>query len=156
MQKIYEIISECDFGIHDISCTDLDIDTRLPRFNMPFELGLFFGCKHFSGIPPTQKTCLILDSGKFRYRKFLSDISGYDIVAHANDPTRAIACVRNWLSPLNEPPLPGAEEIQSRYLSFSEALPTLCEQHKLVQATLTYSDFVYLVKIWLQVFSRLR
>src|SRR5947208_16908333 len=43
LYKIMDIISECRFGIHDISRTEL---TRgnLPRFNMPLELGLDLGC----------------------------------------------------------------------------------------------------------------
>ena len=48
-EKVIAIIRECSFGIHDISRTDLDPENRLPRFNMPFELGLFLGAKAFGG-----------------------------------------------------------------------------------------------------------
>ena len=41
VQKISAIIRDCAFGIHDISRTQLDEGSGLPRFNMPFELGLF-------------------------------------------------------------------------------------------------------------------
>lgn len=41
--KIQQIIRECHFAVHDISRTELDKETGLPRFNMPFELGLFLG-----------------------------------------------------------------------------------------------------------------
>jgi len=43
LKKILRIIGECQFAIHDISRTDLDKKHQLPRFNMPFELGLFMG-----------------------------------------------------------------------------------------------------------------
>lgn len=39
--KIQRIISECKFGVHDISRTELDDQNNLPRFNMPLELGVF-------------------------------------------------------------------------------------------------------------------
>ena len=37
--KIIKIISECRYGIHDISRTETNGDPPLPRFNMPLELG---------------------------------------------------------------------------------------------------------------------
>ena len=46
-QKICDIIADCRLGIHDISNTKLDRNNRLPRFNMPLELGLFLGAKRF-------------------------------------------------------------------------------------------------------------
>ena len=47
IDKIYRIIAECRYGIHDLSRTELDEDTRLPRFNMPLELGVFLGAKRY-------------------------------------------------------------------------------------------------------------
>lgn len=45
--KIENIVGECRYGIHDISRTELDVSNNLPRFNMPLELGLFFGARKF-------------------------------------------------------------------------------------------------------------
>ena len=59
LAKILDLIGQCNFAIHDISYTDIDSGTHLPRFNMPFELGLYFGCHKFSG--DKKKACLILD-----------------------------------------------------------------------------------------------
>ena len=41
IDKIAKIIKDCRYGIHDISRTEVSRETGLPRFNMPFELGLF-------------------------------------------------------------------------------------------------------------------
>lgn len=46
VEKIFSIIKDCDLGVHDISRTDLNIN-HLPRFNMPFEFGIFMGAKKF-------------------------------------------------------------------------------------------------------------
>jgi hypothetical protein len=39
------MIAECDFSIHDISRVELDDHSRLPRFNMPLELGADLGLR---------------------------------------------------------------------------------------------------------------
>jgi len=77
--KIVEIISECKYGIHDISRTELDPINSLPRFNMPLELGIFLGCSKFGGTKDRMKMCMILDKEQYRYQKFISDIAGQDI-----------------------------------------------------------------------------
>ena len=61
VQKIAAIIRDCALGIHDISRTELDKKSRLPRFNMPFELGLFLGAKWFGDDSQRRKNTLILD-----------------------------------------------------------------------------------------------
>lgn len=47
IEKICRIIRECRYGVHDISNTELDAASGLPRFNMPLELGLFLGARNF-------------------------------------------------------------------------------------------------------------
>jgi hypothetical protein len=46
-KRIFKLIEGCQFGIHDISRTELDTDSQLPRFNMPLELGMFLGAQRF-------------------------------------------------------------------------------------------------------------
>ena len=70
IDKIYNIISDCRYGIHDISRTDLDKNSGLPRFNMPFELGVFLGAKKFGAEEHKRKKCLILDREPYRYQQF--------------------------------------------------------------------------------------
>ncbi|MDR3516765.1 MAG: hypothetical protein P4M00_13185 [Azospirillaceae bacterium] len=76
IEKIFRIIEDCKFGIHDISRTELDPDHRLPRFNMPFELGIFLGARHFGNGAQHAKECMIVDTESQRYQEFISDISG--------------------------------------------------------------------------------
>jgi hypothetical protein len=70
--KLVTIIRSCRYGIHDISRTTLDGANRLPRFNMPLELGLFLGAKRFGSAEQQRKTCLILERDPYRYQKFCS------------------------------------------------------------------------------------
>jgi len=49
---------------------------RLPRFNMPLELGLDLGSKKFGKEHEQEKVVLVMDIERFRYQRFISDISG--------------------------------------------------------------------------------
>jgi hypothetical protein len=86
LSKIERIIEECRFGINDFSAIALDALTALPRFNMPLELGLFLGCKRYGPARQSKKRTLVLDGDPYRYRTFISDISGQDIRAHGGNP----------------------------------------------------------------------
>jgi hypothetical protein len=95
IDKILRIVSECKYGIHDISRTELDKETNLPRFNMPLELGIFLGAKRFGDDEQKKKVCLILDREPYRYQGFISDIAGQDIQSHKKDDSQTIKIVRN-------------------------------------------------------------
>lgn len=62
----------------------------LPRFNMPFELGLDLGCREFGGTDFSNKKCLILEKGKHRYEQVISDLKGNDIRQHNPDPQQLV------------------------------------------------------------------
>jgi hypothetical protein len=151
LSKIERMIEECKYGIHDLSAVALDAATGLPRFNMPLELGLFLGCKRFGDERQRKKACLILDSDRYRYRAFVSDISGQDIHAHGGSPHQAIVEVRNWLVGVsNRPGLPGGAEIAERYDRFNADLPGLCAEVKREPTDLIFLDLSELITTWLR------
>lgn len=148
--KIQQIISDCQFAIHDISRTESDNETNLPRFNMPLELGLFLGAKRYGDAQQQTKSCKILDSEKFRYQKFCSDIAGQDITAHNNDPDRAIRAVRDWLRTKQSASIPSGSKIVQRYHQFCEDLPMFCGTLQLDVDELTFTDFQNTTVEWLR------
>jgi hypothetical protein len=83
LSKIVRLIGASRYSIHDLSRTELDATTDLPRFNMPLELGIDLGCKAFSP-RHSEKSLLIFDSQQYRFQKYISDISGQDIHQHGN------------------------------------------------------------------------
>lgn len=89
-EKICRIIAESGYGIHDISNTEPDPGSGLPRFNMPLELGLFLGAHRFGGKKHSRKKSLILDRDDHRYQTFISDIAGQDIHSHHSGVGRLI------------------------------------------------------------------
>jgi hypothetical protein len=151
IDKIFKIIAECKYGIHDISRTEVTSASGLPRFNMPLELGMFLAAKRFGAGRQQKKVCLILDSALYRYQQFISDIAGQDIQVHGNDAKVVIAVVRNWLrsaSGLNN--LPGGTDIFRRFQAFEQDLPTLCEKSRLIRAELTFNDSASIIADWLR------
>src|SRR5262245_53186413 len=85
LEKLYEIVAESRYGVHDRSRVTLDVANRLPRFNMPLELGIFLGAKRFGGSQQKRKSGLILERDPYRYQICCSDIAGQDIRAHNNN-----------------------------------------------------------------------
>jgi hypothetical protein len=150
LDKLYEIIGQCRFGIHDLSRTTLDARFRLPRFNMPLELGLFLGARRYGMRSQRRKACLILDKERFRFQVFCSDIAGQDIRAHGNEVRQALAAVRNWLQTHlpTQDSLPGPAAIESRYIAFRRQLPFMCHEMQLSPAELTFLDYRALVDAW--------
>jgi hypothetical protein len=73
MEKLYALIEECRYGIHDLSRTEPDAASGLPRFNMPLELGLFLGAKKYGDAAQKLKRALVLDVEPFRYQRFISN-----------------------------------------------------------------------------------
>ncbi len=150
LSKIERIIENCRFGIHDLSAIALDAATGLPRFNMPLELGLFLGCCRFGNARQRRKKCLVLDTDRYRYRAFISDISGQDIHAHGGDPRQAIVEVRNWLANASgRRRLPGGAEVAARYTRFRTDLPALCTELRRQPEDLTFVDLSEMITIWL-------
>ena len=118
---------------------------------MPLELGAFLGAKYFGKRDQASKACFILDSKKYRYQRFISDIAGQDIQAHENNPKRVITVVRNWLRTYSVASIPSGSVIGERYKSFKADLPLLCRELKLNQKELIYNDYVLLVSNWLKI-----
>ena len=151
IDKIYNIIEDCRYGIHDISRTELDNDSGFPRFNMPLELGVFLGAKKFGQLEQKRKYCLILDKEPYRYQEFISDIAGQDIHAHNNDAEEIVTIVRNWLTTASRRKrIPGGRKIWEHYQDFTKDLPQLAQVNQLTVEELIFNDYVLLLAQWLR------
>jgi hypothetical protein len=138
--------------ITEIIRTQLDRGTRLPRFNMPLELGIFLGAKAFGSPDDQNKVAIILDTDRYRYQKFISDIAGQDIRAHGGMTDEAIREVCDFLSTHREPGviLPGGDKLAERYRWFHNDLPELCREVHLDAARLNFRDLTSLVFAWVE------
>lgn len=148
--KIKRIIRECRYGIHDISRVTLDAKTRLPRFNMPLEFGLFMGAQEYGDRRQKTKRSLVLDRDRYRYQAFCSDIAGQDIRAHDDSPAQAIAAARAMLATAlaGTARIPGPARICERAARFRSDLPSLCRPLHLKLAELQFAELRSLVAEW--------
>lgn len=151
IEKIKKIIGECKFGIHDISRTETNGVPPLPRFNMSFELGIFLGARAFGDAEQAKKVCLVLDSERYRYQRFLSDIAGQDIQAHANSTDQIIRKIRNWLqNSTKRKTIPGPASIIEKYQRFNDQLPEICEGTQRKVEDLLFNEYALIASEWLK------
>lgn len=146
LEKIFDITFDitagCRYGVHDISRTDLDPESRLPRFNMPLELGLFLAAKKF-GPGLGSKRCIVFDTKQYRYQKFISDIAGQDIHAHGDDREILIGKLAAWLRDQSgDVKVPGKKQIGEEFSRFVSDLPEICAHRSLAPEELTLRDMI--------------
>ncbi len=140
-EKICRIIAESRYGIHDISKTEPDPGSGLPRFNMPLELGLFLGAHRFGGKKHSRKKSLIFDREDHRYQSFISDIAGQDIHSHDSSASRLIEQISGWLrDQAQDYDIPGGRAIAAEFDSFRADLPTIAASKRLQPGELTFKD----------------
>ena len=153
LDRILSLIENCKYSIHDISRTEIDPNHGLPRFNMPFELGLDLGCKRFGKRPHKGKSTLILDVDRYRYRTFISDLAGLDIEQHHGSVAKAITVVRNWLRHTSDTvrfEVPGGATIYGRYQAFQLDLPKTCYDLNWDVDNLPFADFSWAAYDWIK------
>lgn len=120
LDKIRGLIEASKYSIHDLSRCQAKKKGEHFRLNMPFELGIDYGCRQYYGSGREAKKFLILEEKRYRFQAAISDISGSDIEAHGADHRKAVACVRNWLVSEAGVASIGAAKILAEYGDFQE------------------------------------
>ena len=67
INKICELIKSSRYSIHDLSRLQSSKRKEFYRMNMPFELGIEYGCRHFASDHLGEKRCLILAKERHDY-----------------------------------------------------------------------------------------
>ena len=151
---IVSLIDECRYGIHDLSRVELDKENSLPRFNMPFELGIFWGSKKFGNDDQQKKKCIILEKDQYRYQKFISDLSGVDVKAHSNNLKNVIFAVRNWLvTASRRTTIPEASHINKRFRQFQIKMRKICNVNGSTYDSMPFIELVQNMTDWLSLLS---
>lgn len=149
LMKILKIISGCRYSIHDLSRVKLDPRTKLPRFNMPFELGIVVGMKYSGKMK--NSAFLVLEKKKFDYQKCISDIAGMDTKAHGNKVDEVISIVRDWLQKTSgRKNIPGSKAIIDRYKMYSKAHEKITTAAGLDPNNLSFIDYCHIVTNFLK------
>lgn len=154
LEKLIRLIKQCKYGIHDISCTQLDSASGYPRFNMPFELGIFLAAKKFGTKEQKEKNLLVFEKKKYSSKIYLSDLNGIDPKAHENDNqidyNIIIKHIRNWLATSSRKKLPGFIIIQKEFENFyKKALPDILTSQNTDLESISFNDYCTIVEEWL-------
>lgn len=120
LEKIATLVAESRFSIHDLSRCQSKTEGEFYRLNMPFELGLDYGCRRYGGDARSEKRILVLEEQRYRYQAALSDLSGCDIQTHDGKREVALRKVRNWLVSEAGAETIGAQRILNAYDAFQE------------------------------------
>ena len=139
IDKITKLIRKCRYGIHDISRIELNIN-GYPRFNMPFELGIFFGASKFGNNTQKKKVALVFEETKYSYQQIISDLNGIDTKAHSSNTEKLIRELRNWIK-IQKPNLEIslASEITLEFNELNTYLPEM-----------SFNDFCKGVEVYLE------
>ncbi len=154
LDKLCRIISECPRSIHDLSRTTVE-DGGLPRFNMPFELGLTIGAKLFGGPKRKKNSAVIMVKDQFKLPAYLSDLGGNDPHAHRDEVVEVVRIVRNYLSQgPSGAPLPGPALLMERLGDFQRAVPLMAAEKGIgpdeLDAFKCYRDYSYFLSDFLK------
>lgn len=152
INQIKQHIRNCKYSIHDLCRSKALKKGELPRFNMPYELGLDIGAAEYGGKKLKGKKVLILETERYHYQKVLSDIAGQDIASHHDDPQTLTLRLRNWFSDnTNAATLPSASQIWHAFNQFNgDLISNLSPTYTNTEiAEMPIGDYVKFVKAWL-------
>lgn len=127
IDKLTRLIGESPRSIHDLSRIEVEAGD-VPRFNMPFELGLAMGARRFSASRRNDRIKIMVHT-KYTLPKYLSDLGGNDPDAHHGRASDVIGIVRGFLhrSPSNQI-LPGQTDLAETFNRFKRALPAIARR----------------------------
>jgi len=96
INKILSLILKSRYSLHDLSRIRSGRHGEYFRLNIPFELGIDYGCRRTSAGYLRKKRFLVLGVRPHDYKRALSDLGGVDAKSHGNDPKKAVIALRNW------------------------------------------------------------
>ena len=97
IEKILRLIKECKYSIHDLSRLKSERANEFARLNMPFELGVDYGCRRIAENHLRTKRSLIFERKRYEIQKALSDLNGVDVKCHNNKPVQSVRVLQHWL-----------------------------------------------------------
>lgn len=89
LEKLVELIKSCGASIHDLSRVTRSGSPQVPRFNMPFELGLAFAFAYRS----RRHSIFVFEERPRRAQASLSDLSGFDPHVHGGTQDGVLQCL---------------------------------------------------------------
>jgi hypothetical protein len=110
LDRIFGLIGSCAASIHDLSRVSLSRHGRVPRFNMPFELGIAYSLSR-----RTEHSFFVFEEKPFRLQTSLSDLNGHDPHIHEGKQSAMLRCILDCFVTLEgTPPFETVKSITRR------------------------------------------
>lgn len=123
LERILKLIQECAYSIHDLSRVQLDARApRVPRFNMPFELGLAVA----QNTRNRRETWYVCETVSHRVNKSLSDLDGTDVRIHNGTVQGVFGALCDVF--VRKTRQPSVQEMYRIYLVLRRNLPRIIRQ----------------------------
>jgi hypothetical protein len=140
LRRLTELIARCPFSLHDLSRVQASRigRFRIPRFNMPFELGLAAAISELADA--TEHQWSILETVRHRAWQSLSDVSGYDVAIHNGRAEGMFYVLLDIFGNLPQPPHPTIASMRSVYRElrrYGNGLPGIYSPNSFRQLVLT-------------------
>jgi hypothetical protein len=114
LDRICDLIESCGASVHDLSRVTLSGPLRVPRFNMPFELGIAYTVARRSA-----HSFFVLEERSHRLQASLSDLNGHDPYIHGGTQTGILRCLLDcFASPSGSPSLGKLQALTLRLSRF--------------------------------------
>lgn len=134
LQRILDLISVCEASVHDLSRVQVSAKGRVPRFNMPFELGV---CCAFDRLQRERgRPNYVFEEKAYRLQRSLSDLGGYDPQVHGGSQVGVLRALLNCFGrQRGDPPIREMQRVVRRLGRFAAKLKrehrarTLFEAH---------------------------
>ncbi len=143
LPRIKSLMRDSKYSIHDLSRFRSDKAGEYYRMNMPFELGLDYG------LGGDDKIFLIFESEPYKLKIALSDINGWDIRAHQDNPEKLVMEFRKWIvgcgNISDELKQYSSEEVWNRYNYFYGSFSDHMLKHTMKDEEISvpeYLDFI--------------
>ena len=100
LSRLCDLVAECPLSFHDLSRVTVSRKGGVPRFNMPFEIGIACGLAYARG----DHRFFVLEEAPFRIQRSLSDLNGIDPLIHGGTPKGMIREVMGCVTGTPQPP----------------------------------------------------
>lgn len=154
LDKIIEMMTNSFYSIHDISRIESKSGSY-PRFNMPFECGIDFGIKKTND-KFYKKQILILEKEQYRYKEYISDISGNDIESHNNSPEKLMKSTRDWFRKKDKNIVPHIN-IWIAYSDFISNYDEILSSNNLDPSNINsipFTETIDIIKTWVEDYKK--
>lgn len=123
LERILKLIEECAYSIHDLSRVQLDRSApRVPRFNMPFELGLAVA----QSVMDRRENWYVCETVPHRISKSLSDLNGTDVRIHRGTVKGVFGALCDVF--VRKTRQPSVQDMYRTYLVLRRNLPSIMRQ----------------------------